>query len=140
MSMIADGLRNWARGTYSTEAAVELLIRHGKAIYRGAPWLTPFGHERQIVVLDIDELLIEAGAWSSGERRIVDIAASLISEDAPILLNDVLPGLDRRNVALVLAAIAHASGSHEHSAIARNEAGEPTGFRHLPSLFPWPTD
>lgn len=51
---------------------------------------------------------------SSGERRLLMIAAS-IGGDTPINLADVISGLDRRVLDLVLAAISHLAGSHEHS-------------------------
>lgn len=35
----ADALRAWAKGIYPTEAGVELLIRSGRAVYDGAPWI-----------------------------------------------------------------------------------------------------
>jgi hypothetical protein len=53
-------------------------------------------------------------------------------------LADLVTGVDRAHVALVLAAIAHAAGSHEHSDLVPGPDGrwriEPLG-----SLHPWPT-
>lgn len=135
---IEQGLRAWAKGCYPTEAAVELLIRHGHAVYPGAPWLRELVVNPPMVSIDADTLLAESGPWSSGERRIVRIAASLLDADCPVELVDAVSGLDRRNVALVLAAIAHAAGSHEHSEVTRDDAGRPTGFQNMPSLYPWP--
>lgn len=83
------------------------------------------------------ELLRETGAWSGGERRLVRIAASLLGGPAVDLSEDV-PGLDRQAAALVLAAIAHANGSHEHSEFQFNEDGTPRGFSRVPTLYPWP--
>lgn len=87
--------------------------------------------------IDVDELLRETGAWSGGERRLVRIAASLLGGPAVDLSEDV-PGLDRQAAALVLAAIAHANGSHEHSEFQFNEDGTPRGFSRVPTLYPWP--
>lgn len=84
MSTVHDALRAWAKGLYDREAAVELLIRQGKAIYPGAPWLRTSATTLEgapIVSIDVDELVHESGAWSGGERRIVDVAASLLSQD-----------------------------------------------------------
>lgn len=140
MTSIEEATRAWAKGIYPIEAGVELLIRHGKAIYENAPWLEEtesLGADRpRMAAVDVERLLEHAGAWSGSERRIVRIAASLI-DGTPVDLNEALPGLDRTNLAHVLAAIAHANGSHEHSDFARDEAGKPTGFVRLPSLYPW---
>lgn len=132
-SEVAEGVRAWAKGVYPLEAGVELLIRQGRAIYSGAPWLYDYGDR---VVVDVDELLEGVGAWSGGEQRVVRIAASLLG-GVPVDLSEDVPGLDRRNLALVLAAIAHANGSHEHSVIRYGEDGAPQGFERVPSLYPW---
>ena len=42
------------------------------------------------------------------------IAASLSELGVPVDLADAVTGLDRHNLALVVAAISHANGSHEH--------------------------
>ncbi|MFC6355998.1 hypothetical protein ACFQB0_07755 [Luethyella okanaganae] len=49
-----------------------------------------------------------------------------------------LSGIDSERQALVLATMAHANGSHEHSGIAFDSDGKPTGFYKLDSLFPSP--
>jgi len=142
MSEIHDAVRAWAKGIHPSEAAVELLIHHGKAIYDGAPWLSelyPSGAEMpRMVAVDVDALVYEAGAWSGSERRVVAIAASLLSTEHPVTLEDAVTGLDRQNLTLVLAAIAHANGSHQHSDMIYSEDGRPVGFERLSSLYPWP--
>ena len=66
------------------------------------------------------------------------LAASL-AEDVPVVLGDLVPGLDRENLDLVLAAIAHAGGSHQHANISVHEDGTVTrGKGLLDSLHPWP--
>lgn len=75
---------------------------------------------------------------SSGELQVLRAAASLV-DGQPLNLGDVASGLDRRGLALLLAAIAHAGGSHEH----REETTDPTsGITHLgdkvPPLMAWP--
>lgn len=149
MTAVEDAVRAWARGSYPLEAGVELLIRQGKAIYAGASWITRDGD--RVSGIDADVLVYEAGAWSGGERRLVRIAASLLGGPAADLYEDIA-GIDRRYLALVLAAIAHAGGSHEHSpspflenpdgSPVVNEDGKvtlnPDRATRLPSLYPWP--
>lgn len=138
---VRDRVRAWARGIYPTEAGVELLIRHGRAIYDGAPWileLDALDLDRQpMAAVDVDRLLDGAGAWSGGERRVVDLAVSLI-DGRPVDLSEAVSGLDRSALALVLGAIAHANGSHEHSGVVYDDTGRPRGFTRLESLYPWP--
>lgn len=132
---VAAQLRSWARGMYTTEAGVELLIRSGR-VYAGAPWLHA---EDTRVSVDVDELLVSAGVLSGGERRLVEIAASLLSKDHPVDLGNAIAGIDRHGVELVLAALAHANGSHEHSGFAYDDEGTPTGIVRHTTLFAWPT-
>lgn len=115
MTDIENAVRAWARGLQPLEAGAELLIRQGKAVYDGAPWLVEHSDGAAI---DVDTLLYESGVWSGSEQRIVHIAASLLDGRA-VDLNGDIPGLDTRNLALVLAAIAHAGG--------------------ISSMHPWPT-
>lgn len=129
-----EAVRAWARGMYATEAGVELLIRAGFAVRSGAPWVHSEGDRAWI---DVDELLQAAGAWSGGEQRLVRIAASLLGGPAVDLSED-LPGLDRKFTDLVLAAIAHANGSHEDGGISFNVDGSPKGIVRYDSLYPWP--
>jgi hypothetical protein len=74
---------------------------------------------------------------SSGQLRVLRTAGS-IADGHPVDLGDLAGGLDRRALILVLAAMAHASGSHDHWAIAY----DPDGIRHLgdplPPLIAWP--
>lgn len=138
MAAIEDEVRAWAEGVYSLVAGVELLIRTGKAIREGAPWLVPAGSGR--VGVDVDVLVEHSGAWSGAERRIVAIAASLLSAEHEVNLQDALSNLDRKHAALVLAAVAHATGSHEHSDLVFNKHGLPIGARRPGSLYPWPDE
>jgi hypothetical protein len=94
--------------------------------------------------------VLNKGSHHSGEeRRILSIAASLggCTPDG-FSLGDALPGLDRERLALVVAGVAHAGGSHEHhdmtAARAASAAGQPADMSMLhgaplPPLFPWPT-
>lgn len=62
-------------------------------------------------------------------------------------LGALVPGLDRDATAMVLAAVAHANGSHEHSGtptpdpaarLVETGSGKRFSFALLPSLHPWP--
>lgn len=132
----ATALRAWAKGNYPLEAAVELLIRvFGGRLLTG-PWIGET--ENGQIWFDVDGV-DEAGYLSGRELRVLDIAASLASNERRVALTDVLPGLDRHALELVLAADAHAGGSHEHSNIViDHEAGVAENRGRLPSLYPWP--
>ncbi len=82
-------------------------------------------------------------AASGGELRLLRLAHSVAAGE----LGAVVPGLDRDAMALVLAALAHANGSHEHSGPSiQDSAGQVVdqggglrlSFALLPSLHPWP--
>ena len=141
-----DDLRSWAKGSYTSEAGTELLLRAfgGRYAAVGNPWIhtsdTPAGPHQVNAWIDFEALGEHAnnGPYSGGERRFLLLAASL-AESVPVVLSEVVPGLDRQNLDLVLAAIAHAGGSHQHSDIHENDDGSMTlrpGY--LDSLHPWP--
>lgn len=145
MTHIED-LRAWAKGSYTCEAATELLIRgfRGRFASPGNPWIhtastSPEGY-RENAWIDFESIQENSGPLSGGERRFLDLAAS-IGGDVPVSLGDVLPGLDRDNATLALAAVSHASGSQEHSGVRISDDGTkllrdgPTG-----PLFPWPPE
>lgn len=139
-----DDLRAWARGMYPTEAATELLLKAfgGKFAAPGNPWVhtstEPEGPGQVRAWIDFAAIPEEVGPLSGGERRFLMLAASL-AEDVPVVLGDLVSGLDRENLDLVLAAIAHAGGSHQHSDIRSKEDGSMSlGKGYLDSLHPWP--
>ena len=136
----AAELRSWAAGSYALEAAVELLCRafDGRFASSWAPWIVPTDTGRSCW-LDPDLIDSNSGVYSGGERRLLTLVQALASDGMWLDLGAVLPGLDRLHQALVLAAIAHASGSHEHSEWTIGEDGQ-SRFVRLPSLFPWPDD
>lgn len=143
MAQIDDEVRAWARGIYPAEAGAELLLRAGLAA--AGPWLRR-AEATGGLWLDADLITDDTiGRLSGGQQRILRIAASLLG-GAPVNLYEEVPGLDRDHLALVLAAIAHAGGSHEHSgALAPdpegrwvNAEGVRVGFPRLGSLFGWP--
>lgn len=137
----AESLRQWAQGMYPSEAGVEVLLRfqHGRFAARGNPWIAE--RESGGVWLDVDQLTPEnISALSGGEQRILRLVASLMGGQ-PVNLYEDLPGLEREALDLVLAGIAHAGGSHEHSnVVADHEAGIAHGFGLHPSLHPWPAE
>jgi hypothetical protein len=125
---LADGLRAWATGSYCAEAAVDLLVEH-------ATWLSRPEFRRQgvwtdaadegcgdttrtVVGIDWDAAaaVLASAPASASERRVLALAIGLADGDAhPVDLGDALCGLDRRNTAHVLRAVAHAAGVYERN-------------------------
>lgn len=140
-------LRFWAKGIYPLEAGVELLIRtsDGRFAARSQPWIQP-GDDPGWWWVDVDQFTNDNfGTLSGGEARMLRIAASLLG-GATVSLDEAIPGLDRDHLQLVLAAIAHANGSHEHSGPPipdpegwyRTSDGTRMSIPRLGSLYPWP--
>ena len=140
MTITHAGLRSWAKGLYPLEAAVELLVRtaDGRFASPAYPWIQPcdqpgwwwLDHE----AISDDNLV----ALSGGEQRILRIVASLAGGQ-PVNLHADLPGLDRDLMGLVLAAMAHANGSHEQADIRiDHHRGVAVLDGRLASLHPWP--
>lgn len=134
-----EGLRTWARGSYPLEAGTEILVRFagGRFAQPGQPWIKN-GEHTGAPYIDFACLPELSGELSGGERRVLMTAAS-IAGNVPVVLGDVLPGMDREGVDLVLAAIAHAAGSHEHSGIIQRDDGTAT-IQSLPTLYEWPKE
>lgn len=145
------GLRAWAAGSYPLTAAVELLARAFDARFTrpALPWIATRDDstdaDRATPArwwLDADALALAAqdGPYSGGERRLLAIAASLAG-GGPVDLCEAVPGLDRGLLDLVLAAIAHAGGSHDHPVMAPHPALGGALFptrERAGSLYPWP--
>ena len=106
----ASDLRDWARGSLATEAAVELLLRacKGRLAEPGWPWLPS---SRGRIWLDATQIAAATGGLSAGEVRILSIIDSLVTGTALPDLAGLLAGLDPRTLALVLAALGHAGGA-----------------------------
>ena len=119
---LAAALRLWAKGLFSTEAAVELLIGHGTWLYREdfLEIAVEFGREIAdgVVLAAVDwaaaVAALEAGGLpcSGGEGRILRLAAS-IGGGIAVSLGSALPGLDERNIAEVARAVLHAAGHRD---------------------------
>jgi hypothetical protein len=141
---LVEGLREWARGMYPLEAAVELLIRFGAPLLTG-PWVE-YDAGRDRYWFSAERVRVESGCLSGGERRMLRIAASLADPEVTVDLSDALSGLDREHLALVLAAVAHAGGSHDYSRLVPDpdgswaaEDGVRLATRPPGSLYDWPS-
>lgn len=135
-----EELRDWARGSYPLVAATELLLRAFNGVFAkpGNPWIIQEeGYAN--VWINFEAIPDNLGGTSGGESRVLMLAASLADVGVEVNLGDYLPGLDRKILNLVLAAVAHAGGSHEHSDFSVNADGT-ASFEKLPSLYPWPDE
>jgi hypothetical protein len=115
---IIAALRAYAAGLHADEAGTELLISHGGFLCH--PGFRRFVDTFACAsdgtpMAQIDWQSVHT-AWrdgqlhiSGGEWRILKIAASLAAGTS-VSLRDTLPGLDDRNLELVIAAIRHATG------------------------------
>ena len=136
-------LRAWAKGMYTTEAAVELLIRgfDGRFAAAGNPWIIDNDNGGHWV--DFQTVPEQTGALSTGERAYVHIAASigLGGSDGPTVnLSDTIASLGREQLDMVLAGLAHANGSHSHSDMAVDHLTGRVALIKLDTLYPWPGD
>ena len=143
---LESALLRAAVGDYAAEAAVLLLANFGHWLpqLQAAGLITLVGDVdgdgpwAQITWPELDAAL-SAGhiIGSGGQLRVLAVAAS-IADGQPVDLGDIAAGLDRRALGLVLAAIAHAAGSHEHRAITPDADGIPHLGGLLPPLVAWP--
>lgn len=137
-SLLVDSLREWARGCYAQEAAVELLFRAfgGRFTSSAYPWVISDDEEDGWFWLDGEQLATATGCLSGGEQRVLALAGALVS-GAPVPdLGGLLAGMDRTNLHLVLAAFAHAGGSHEQVEALLN--GDELAWRRHGPLLAWP--
>lgn len=137
MTNTPQDLRDWAKGSLPLEAATEMLLRAfgGRFAQPGWPWMMR-DKTHGNVWIDFDAIPVHVDGLSGGERRFLLIAASL-GGTWPLILNDALPGLDRNLLDLVLAAAAHAAGSHQDSVMTEGPGGV-LGFERAETLHPWP--
>ena len=128
-------LRAWAKGIYALEAATELLIRgfDGRFAEPGCPWVHPTesGHW-----VDFDSIPALTGALSGGEQRFLQIAAALADGETTVDLGRALAGLDRAHVHLVLAGVAHASGTHQQQELTFRPDGT-VAFTRPGPIYRW---
>lgn len=136
---VQASLRAWARGSYGDEAAVELLIRSfdGRFALTGWPWVAPRQRPGGYW-LDAEAINPATGQLSGGEQRVLAVVAALAgSQPLERNLADVISGVDRGNQTLILAALSHAGGSHQHSDYQRRPDGS-YAITEAGPLFPWP--
>ncbi len=135
-----DRLRTWARGSLPLTAAAELLIRSfdGRFAAASQPWIRV--ESTGATWLDDQYLAAGLGGLSGGERRVLTVVAALADSTGArrIDLTDVVTGIDRDNLDLVLAALAHAAGSHEHAGLEVAADERSARLVRLPPLHPWP--
>jgi len=154
---LAEALLRGASGMVTAEASIRLLLAHGV-------WAERLAAAHFIELPDEDEpeepryawvgwryavAALDAGTLTGGsgsDNRVLRIAASLSELGVPVDLADAVTGLDCHNLALVLAALSHANGSHEHKDYAadRPRDGSPvlitadTPMLKLGPVFGWP--
>jgi hypothetical protein len=135
-----------AVGDYADEAAVLLLINFGHwlvqlqsaGLITLVPDLEGEGLWAQISWPDLEPALATGLiVGSSGEVRVLRAAAS-IADGVLVDLGDLAGSLNRRALALLLAAIAHAAGSHDHHETIYGPDGVAYLGGVLPALVPWP--
>lgn len=130
-------LRNWARGTPQTAAAVEMLIRgFGGRYASGWPWIIIEDERRHVqftdLVRDVDSLPPPA-------RLYLRTAASIALNQKTVTVAELIGALDRTEMNLVLAAMAHAAGFIDQLGPYYNpDNGKISGYAVTPSIHPWP--
>ena len=144
---VESALLRAAVGDYAVEAAVLLLANSGQWLSRlqaaglisivldgevdDGPWAAVHWN-------DLDGAL-RTGALSGtgGELWLLRVAAGL-ADGQPVDLADLTAGVDRAELTLVLAALAHAAGSHEQSDVVRDDEGLPHAGAPLGPVLAWP--
>lgn len=143
---VETALVRGAVGDYADEAAVLLLINFGHwlpqlqvaDLITVVPDIDSAGLWAQITWADLESAL-GAGriVGSSGDVWVLRAAAS-IAEGRRVDLGDLAASLDRPSLTLLLAAAAHAAGSHDHWEPTHAVEELPHSGRRLPPLVPWP--
>jgi len=144
---VESALLRAAVGDYAVEAAVLLLANSGHWLPRlqaaglisialdgevdDGPWAA-------VQWGDLDRAL-RTGAitGTGGQLRLLRVAASL-ADGQPVDLSDLTAGVDRAELTLVLAALAHGAGSHEQSDVVRDDDGLPHAGAPLGPVVAWP--
>jgi len=143
---VENALLRAAFGDYADEAAILLLINFGHwlpqlqsaDLITLTPEVDGDGRWAQIAWPGLEPALSTGLiVGSSGEVRVLRAAAS-IADGRPIDLGDLAAGLDRRALTLLLAAIAHAAGSHDHRRLTYDGDGIARPGDPLPPLVAWP--
>lgn len=132
-----DDLRAWAKGSYPQEAATELLIRAFGGRFTGTGYGWMGRRDDGAPWVDFDAIPDNLGGLSGGERRFLLLTAAL-GGGTEVNLGSLL-SLDRDLLDLVLAAIAHAAGSHEGVVVTEHPDGR-ASFDRVGTLYPWPAE
>lgn len=119
-------IRAWASGIYPTMAGAELLIRSGWAERLDGSGYLRASESREYAYPQAGEFLANAGYLSGGEYRQLTVIASFLGQLAPTSdakegvvtpfdaqLYEMLPGVDRSFIRLVMSAVGYAAGLHE---------------------------
>ena len=117
---LTQALRACASGIYAAEAAIGMLIAHASWLDRDD--FTQFIHPdpvAEMAAIDWPAAItaLTAGQMpsSNGEQKMLRMAASLAGQ-APVILGDIITGLDHRNIRILVKAILHASGQRQFPA------------------------
>jgi hypothetical protein len=111
-------LRAGAAGIYCLEAAAGLIIAHRTWLTRDDfTSLIEHGTGTAAIDWEATACALETGnlPCSGGERRMLTLASSLAGQ-TPVILGDAIPGIDNRNVGLLVQAVLHASGQRQFPA------------------------
>lgn len=115
---LPTALRAGAAGLYALEAATGLIIAHGTWLARD-DFTCFIQHGTKTAAIDWEAAAaeLESGSLpsSGGERRMLWLAASL-ADKAPVILGDVITGIDGRNTGLLVKAVLHASRQRQFPA------------------------
>ncbi|MEG9250343.1 hypothetical protein V6S67_19815 [Arthrobacter sp. Soc17.1.1.1] len=128
-------LRFWAYGDRAREAATELLIRafSGQFATPAYPWIVDGEYKPAV---DFEAIEGNLQGLLKKERRLLVLAASIGRGGVRIDLGDVIPGLDRTLLDLVLAAVAHLGVEQHHSSNLLGGTDQQTA--EPPPLHWWP--
>ena len=79
---LVAGLRSWAQGSLTDQAAVELLVScaNGRFVRPGVAWIRPCPRPGWYW-LDAEALNMHAGTLAGSERRMLLLAAALVGGD-----------------------------------------------------------
>lgn len=144
---LENALLRAAVGDYADEAAVLLLVNCGHWLPRLQtadlitllPDLDGEGLWAQIDWPDLAPALSAGSLVGSEAEEWLLAAAASIADGSPLDLGELAAGLDRRTLTLVLAALAHAAGSHDHPAVTSGPGGAPRAGGTLPPVVAWPS-
>lgn len=121
---VVAALRRGVSGSFSQEAALELLIAHGWWLRR-PEFLSDLvdgrssdgdtrGGRSRIRWSGVEEFLVQRGAVGSRvDRAVLRCATSVADRSSPGALGQLVGELDIRSTVLLLQAIAHRAGWHE---------------------------